>query len=189
MSRAARHRSGEIPAEVLVAAQANAPWAFERIYEFLAPRVTGYLRLRGAADPEGLANEVMLGVFQGLPSFEGDVEAFRSWVFTIAYRRVVDDRRRRSARPDTSELTEGHGAAPGGDVEHEALAQLEDERLRALIEELRPDQRDVLLLRLVADLSVEETAEAMGKRPGAVKMLQRRALAAIRRRLSVESVT
>lgn len=189
MAQGDRRRPTEIPEDVLGAARANAPWAFERIYAQLAGPVAGYLRLRGASDPDGLTNEVMLGVFRGLPTFEGDVAAFRSWVFTIAHRRLVDDRRRRAVRPTTSELDRGHGETAGGDVEEEALAQLEDEDLRALLGELTTDQREVVLLRVVADLSVDEVAGVLGKKPGAVKMLQRRGLAALRGRLGVEGVT
>jgi RNA polymerase sigma factor (sigma-70 family) len=174
--------------DVLVAARANAPWAFERLYSQLAPAVAGYLRMRGAVDADGLTNEVMLGVFRGLPSFEGDAERFRSWVFTIAHHRLVDDRRRQAVRVRTSEL-ENHHEPVGGDVEHEAVAGLQHDDVRALLDPLTVEQRDVILLRVVADLSVEEVATVLGKRPGAVKMLQRRALASLRRRLEREGVT
>lgn len=180
---------GEIVAGLLVAARADAPWAFERLYEQFAPAVAGYLRLRGATDPEGLTNEVMLGVFRGLPTFEGGTEQFRSWVFTIAHHRLVDERRRRSVRVETTELLDGRHEAPGGDVEQEALVGIEDAELRRLLEGLTEEQRDVVLLRVVADLSVEEVAGILGKRAGAVKMLQRRGLAALRRLLDAQAVT
>jgi RNA polymerase sigma-70 factor (ECF subfamily) len=71
------------------------PWAFERLYADLAPVVAGYLRVQGAAEPEDLTSEVFLGVFTGIDSFEDSETQFRSWVFTIAYSRLVDERRRR----------------------------------------------------------------------------------------------
>ena len=77
-------------AEVLAAAQANAGWAFRRLFDDLARPVVGYLRLQGAPDPDDLANEAFLGAFSNIDRFEGDEEAFRSWVFTIAHRRLVD---------------------------------------------------------------------------------------------------
>jgi len=85
--------------DVLVAAQAGAAWAFEVLYRDLAPSVTGYLRLHGAAEPDDLASETFIGVFTGLGGFSGDEAALRGWVFTIAHRRLVDDWRRRSRRP------------------------------------------------------------------------------------------
>ena len=179
----------EVFADVLVAAQANAPWAFERLYAEFAAAVAGYLRLRGEPDAEGLTNEVMLGVFRGLPEFEGDRDGFRSWVFTIAHHRLVDERRRRSARPKTSELASDLPERSGGDVEQEAFSRLGDQQVEMLLRGLTVDQREVVLLRVVADLSVDEVARILGKRPGAVKMLQRRGLDAMRRLLLSESVT
>ena len=61
-------------------------------------------------------------------------------------------------------------------------------RVHELLAELTPDQRDVMLLRVVADLTVEQVAEVVGKPPGAVKALQRRALAALRRLVEAEGV-
>lgn len=181
--------AGEVFEEVLVAARANAPWAFEELYTRFAPAVAGYLRMRGAADPEGLTNEAMLGVFRGLPSFEGDVAGFRSWLFTIAHRRLIDDRRRRSVRPQTDELLDERHEFLGGNVEQEAFSSLGHDRVEALLAELTEEQRDVVLLRVVADLSVDEVARVLDKRTGAIKMLQRRGLAALRRMLESEGVT
>ena len=191
MQRHTRGGLGEAAfADVLVAAKADAPWAFERLYDELAPAVAGFLRLRGAREPEDLTNEVMLGVFRGLGGFEGDAAAFRSWVFTIAHRRVIDERRRRAARLDTDgHIDTAEVTVSGGDVEQEALAGLGEIEVHGLLRELTEDQRDVLLLRIVADLSVAEVARVTGKEPGAVKMLQRRGLAALRRLLEREGVT
>ena len=62
------------------------------------------------------------------------------------------------------------------------------DRVRNLCEALSPDQRDVILLRLVSDLTVDAIAEALDKTPGAVKALQRRALAALRQVLQRQGV-
>jgi RNA polymerase sigma-70 factor (ECF subfamily) len=163
---------------VLFAARAGAEWAWERIYAELAPPVAGYLRAHGAADPEDLVGEVFLQVVRGLDRFSGPEPAFRAWVFTIAHRRLVDDLRRRSRRPvaPAEPATIELAAGEGGDVTEEAFAGLDLERVHEAIAGLPPDQRSVLLLRIVGDLTIEQIAEAVGKRPGAVKALQRRAL-------------
>lgn len=190
MSGARRSGSGEEAfASLLDAARANAPWAFERLYGHLAPAVAGYLRLHGAVDAEDLTNEVMLGVFRGLERFRGGESDFRSWVFTIAHHRLIDERRRRAARPVTHGPLNGHREEAGGDVEQEALAALSEERIGAVLDALTDEQRDVVLLRVVADLSVEDVAKVLGKQQGAVKMLQRRGLAALRRIIAAETVT
>lgn len=156
----------------------------------LAPAVAGYLRLQGSAEPEDLTNEVFLNAFTSIASFEGDEDRFRSWLFTIAHRRVIDERRRRARRPaladhDPAGMPEG----PAGDVEEEALRRLSVERVRQLCEGLAPDQRDVLLLRMVSGVPIEQAAEALGKSPTAVKALQRRAVTAIRRTFEREEVS
>ncbi|HEX2041902.1 MAG TPA: sigma-70 family RNA polymerase sigma factor [Acidimicrobiales bacterium] len=184
---------GEPFGSVLAAARTGAPWAFERLWQSLGPVVAGYLRLQGAPEPDDLTSEVFLSVFTSLGSFEGDEDRFRSWVFTIAHRRLVDDWRRRGRRPalaDGGEQAERRAAqAPGGDVEEEALRRLSEDRVRRICERLAPDQRDVILLRMVAGMSLEQTAEAVGKTTIAVKALQHRGVAALRRLLEREGVS
>jgi len=167
--------------EVLAAAQAGAGWAFEVLYRDLAPAVTGYLRLQGAAEPDDLASETFIGIFHGLAAFRGDEAGLRGWVFTIARRRLVDDWRRQGRRP----IPEGDGAdAPReysrGDVEEEALAVMSSRTVYELCARLPEDQRDVLLLRILADLTVEQVAAVLGGTAPGVKALQRRALATLR---------
>ena len=181
---------GEQFESVLLAAQVGAAWAFDVLYRDLAGPVTGYLRLQGADDPDDTASEVFLGVFRGLSRFEGDEAAFRSWVFSIAHRRLVDERRRRARRPQTTPIGVLDLEWTGGrDVEAQALAVLEAESLVRLCDRLSPDQRSVILLRLVADLSMEQVAKTLGKRAGAIKALQRRGLEALRRELAKEIST
>ena len=175
---------------VLSAARAGGEWAWARIYDDLAPVVLGYLRARGATEPNDVLGEVFLQVVRDLPGFEGDERAFRSWVFTIAHHRLLDDVRHRSRRPADPVPPEALDHTLGsGDVEQDALERLGVERVTELIGQLTRDQQDALLLRIVADLSVDEIARAMGKRPGAVKALQRRALATLRRSILKQGVS
>ena len=179
---------GEHLEQAIAGARAGSVSAFEQLYGTLAGPVAGYLRYHGMRDVEGLTNEVMAQVHRGLGSFEGDAKRFRAWVFTIAHHRMVDERRRASRRPVLLSTEAGdEGTEQGvGDVEQEALDALADERLRSLLDALSEDQRDVLLLRIVADLSLEEAAASLGKTVGAVKSLQHRGLASLRRLLEGE---
>jgi len=170
---------------VLQAARAEAEWAWAALYDGLQPSILGYLRAQRAADPEDLAGEVFLQIVRDLARFEGEERDFRAWAFTIAHHRLLDDRRGRGRRPEapaTDAVIERHG--PTGDVEVEALEALGTEHVRRLIDGLARDQRHVLLLRILGDLTIEEVARVVRKRPGAVKALQRRGLAALRRALS-----
>ena len=182
--------TGPVFDEVLAAARAGAAWAFEVLYRDLAPAVTGYLRLHGAPDPDDLASETFLDVFRGLAGFTGDEEGLRSWVFTIAHRRLVDDWRRRGRRP---QLADGGDElvpdAAGGDVEDDVLDRLGTETVHRLCAGLPADQRSVLLMRVLADLTVEQVAAAMGRSVGSVKALQRRGLRRLREELESAGVT
>ena len=183
-------RIGDEFGAVLEAAQGRAGWAFERLYRALAPVVAGYLRLQGSPEPDDVTNEVFLSAFGAIGSFRGDEDQFRSWLFTIAHRRLTDERRRLGRRPLIADRDlAGAPEAAGGDVEEDALRSLSLQRVHRLCDRLAPDQRDVLLLRMVSALSVEQTAEALGKSPTAVKALQRRALGAVRRIFEAEGVS
>lgn len=163
------------------------PCAFERLYADLAPSVSGYLRVQRASEPEDLTSEVFLGVFRGLAGFEGTESQFRSWVFTITHRRLQDERRRLARQPHVTVVATELASEPG-DVEREALESLGEQWVVGLCGRLSADQRTVLLLRVVADLTVEEVARITGKSMGAVKALQRRALDSLRRKLAKEGV-
>jgi RNA polymerase sigma factor (sigma-70 family) len=169
--------------DVLTAAQAGAGWAFEVLYRDLSPVVTGYLRLHGAAEPDDLASETFIGVFTGLAGFSGDEEALRSWVFTIAHRRLIDDWRKRSRRPQVTDDESDLALLPGGDAEDDALTRVGTEDVHRMCAGLPDDQRSVLLLRVLADLTVEQVAGVMGRSVGSVKALQRRGLRTLRDRL------
>lgn len=184
---------GDAFTPVLEAARSGEPWAFEVIYRDLAPAVLGYLRGQRAAEPEDLASDVFVGVVRGLPSFRGDEGGFRSWVFSIAHRRLVDERRRLARRRedavDPSVMSGPLAVSSVGDAEAEALDRIRQGWALRVLGLLTEDQRSVVLLRILADLSVEEVAGILGKRPGAVKTLQRRALASLARHLDREGVS
>ncbi len=171
---------------VLAAARTGEEWAWAEVYRDLAGPVTGYLASRGAAEPDDLASETFLQVARGLDSFEGDEGAFRSWVFVIAHRRMQDARRAATRRPQPAGVETDEalaGLRSSFDVEEEVVGGVADDRLSAALETLSGPQREVLALRVVGDLSVADTAAVMGKSPGAVKVLQHRALRALKEAL------
>ncbi len=175
--------SDETFASVLAAAQAGASWACTQLWSDHAPAVAAFAQARGSREPDDLTSEVFLAVFDRLATFRGDAEAFRSFVFSIAYRRLVDELRMRGRRGETVELVAEEDPRRASSAEDEATRRLGEHRALALIASLPADQRDVMMLRIVADLTVEQVAVVLDKRPGAVKALQRRALERLRKKL------
>lgn len=182
-------RSPEDFATRLEAAKSGREWAWADLYRDLAGPVTGYLASRGATEPEDLASETFLQVARNIQTFEGDETSFRSWVFVIAHRRLLDSRRALQRRPETTTLIESTTESTGGDVEDEALDLLISDEMKKAFEHLTDIQGDVLALRILGRLTLEETAQTLGKRVGAVKAAQRRGLIALQQWLDLEGVT
>ena len=152
------------------------------VYRALAPAVLGYLRSQRLADPEDVLGEVFHGVARDLPRFRGDQAALRRWVFTIAHHRLVDDQRKRARRCE-----EPRAALPEPPATPDANAV--DAELIEALNQLTADQRHVVTLRYVADLTLRDVARITGRRVGAVKALQARALANLRRLVEADTRT
>lgn len=173
----------------MAAAQAGADWAVAVLYRSLQPRLLRFLRAQAQIhDAEDIAAQTWLEVARALPRFVGDEDGFGAFVFTVARRRLADHRRAVRRRPldlvgDDALLT----LAEGGDTEDDALAHLGGEDAARRLAELLPsDQADVVLLRVVGGLSVDQVAELLGRRPGTVRVLQHRALKRLARQLGDE---
>jgi RNA polymerase sigma factor (sigma-70 family) len=159
----------------------------ESIYRELAPAVLGYLRGSGAAEPEDLLGDVFVAVVRGLPKCSDDEAALRRWVFTVAHHRLVDERRRAATRArDVTLETQPDPLVE--DCYDDVLNRLSASPAVRALASLTADQRAVVLLRDVADLSVADTAVVLGKNAGAVKTTHRRALAALGSRVRGEDV-
>lgn len=166
---------------VLTAAQAGAAWALRRLYDSLGPVVYGYARGQGATDPEGLVNDTFSKAFRKIGSFAGDAAAFRSWIFTIAHNALIDERRRLGRRVREAGVPpEDHHVGVVESAEDTALRGAEEAHVRHLLSHLADDQREVLTLRLLGDLTIVQIAEILGRSVGATKALQRRGLRRLR---------
>ena len=152
------------------------------VYRDLAPAVLGYLRSQRVGEPEDVLGEVFLHVARDLKrgKFKGDGAALRRWVFSIAHNRAMDDHRRRSR--DRSQLSDDVVDARIVDAPRDPV----DPELVEALAALSADQREVVLLRFVADLPIDAVARVTGRTPGAVKALQHRALENLRRAVSRE---
>jgi RNA polymerase sigma-70 factor (ECF subfamily) len=159
---------------------------FTTAYRRFSPAVLGYLRARGVEDAEAVTQDVFLALYPRLAEITGGVEGMRTLLFSIAHARVVDAHRARARAPQVVEYVPEEDLRTTGSAEDDALVGTAGVlgHLAALSEE----HREVLALRVVADLSLEATASVMQRSTGAVKQLQRRALLALRARVSAPEV-
>lgn len=151
--------------------------AWNQAVRALGGPLRAFLRFRGAVDVEDALGEVFLDVARNIDRFEGDWTSFRTWVFTIARRRVIDEHRYRNRRPiDPIDPETLIGAvAIGGNTEVDAMERLGTGWVMDLLDLLTPIQREVLMLRFVLGLSIREVAAVTGASATAVKANQRRA--------------
>lgn len=168
-------------ARVLRAAREGADWAWAELYDAYAGLVKGYLYSRRAPEPEDLTGEVFLKLVRSLDTFEGDEREFRSWLLTITHHTMIDAFRRRARhREDPTPSDKLRHLGPVSHSEPSAMEQLTTEELLEVLEVLTEEQREVLVMRLLAGLSTREIAEIVGKTRGAVKQLQWRAIERLR---------
>jgi RNA polymerase sigma-70 factor, ECF subfamily len=162
-------------ADVLDAARLGSEWAVGVLWRDLNPPLLRYLRTAAPEVAEDLASETWLEVARGLGHFQGGEEEFRAWMFTIARHRLIDWRRKTTRRrtEPVAWLPERPSAV---DTEEEALALIGTEEALALLSGLPPDQAEVLVLRVAAGLDANQVARVVGKKPGAVRVLQHRGL-------------
>ncbi len=154
--------------------------AFAAFYEAYAEAILRYCRVRisNAAEAEDAAATVFARAFAAWPP--ADAAAERAWLFTIAHNTVANHYRSQSARPPARSIDEAFDVPAREASPHEIAVQREEQQtLQAAITQLTPDQQEVIQLRL-AGLSGPEIADAKGRSPAAVKMLQFRAMQSLR---------
>lgn len=151
--------------------------SLEDAYRTIAPAVLGYYRSHGLAHAEDLVSDVFVSVARGLRRFRGDQVDLRRWVFAIARRRMIDHHRWRHVRRNTAS-----GDLPEQAVSHDSVAL--DVDLVDALDQLTTLQRDIVILRFVGDLPIDDVARIVRRSPGAVKAAQLRALTQLSDRLS-----
>ncbi len=174
---------------ILVAAKSGDESAVQCLYRDLNPALVRFLGAQAAGQGEDLAQEVWLAAAKGLPSFSGDEQGFRAWMFTIARRRLISHWRQDRRRPQrTTDPADAAELAARSDDEPDSRL-LADEAVMALVAGLPHDQAEIVLLRVVAGLDAETVGAIVGKRPGTVRVLQHRALRTLAEQFSSEAVT
>ena len=174
---------------VLAAAQQGDEEAFSALWLDGNLALLRYLRVIAPEFAEDIAAETWVGVIRGLDRFRGGEGAWRAWLFTTARRRVVDERRRRSRRPESpaAEVPEGHLAE--ADTADQALANLTAREAVAAVASLPPLQAEVIMLRVVAGMDTDAVARLLGRSPGAVRVAAHRGLRRLAQMMTEAGVT
>lgn len=175
---------------MIAGARSGDPRAVEELFREVQPRLLRFLRSQESVAADDLAAEVWLAVATGILRFDGDWPDFRAWVFAIARRRLADYRRtavrRRTDVVDVAAFDSHHAH---DSPENEALDKLSGQRAATLITSvLSGEQAEVLLLRVLADLDVDQVASIMRRSPNWVRVTQHRAVRNLANRLGPKIV-
>ena len=166
---------------IVDAARAGDEAALAELYNLYFPRVYRYIiaRMGNPYDAEDLTEEVFLRVLDAIERFQWREAPFSAWLFRIAHNAVISQRRKEGARGRSSPLSDAlpmNSQGPDEMVENRLIL---NEVMRTA-ETLPEAQRRVIGLRFAAGLTVAETAQAMGKGEGNVKVIQHKAIAKLR---------
>jgi RNA polymerase sigma-70 factor (ECF subfamily) len=172
--------------ELIKKAKQGDTHAFGDLYECHAPVIFRYLyaHLDSQMDAEDLTGEVFLKAWQSLPKYTERGVPFLAFLFRIA-RNVLVDHYRQSNRLESKSPDELDGYKAEGNAEPvETIGnQIEHQKILQVLNRLRPDYKSLLTLRFISELSPEETAQVMKRSVGAIRVLQHRALAALRQEI------
>jgi RNA polymerase sigma-70 factor (ECF subfamily) len=170
------------------------PAAVGRVLASIRPLVVRYCRARvgrqerSFASADDVAQEVCLAVLTALPSYRDQGRPFLAFVYGIASHKVADAHRAAARNRSTPIADVPDGPEPNAGPEERAMQGELSRQMKQLLDSLPDKQREIVVLRVVVGLSAEETAEAVGSTPGAVRVAQHRALARLRKTLSAEEV-
>lgn len=170
--------------ELVARAQRGDVEAVGAIYDRYVDRLYRFARFRlaDASDAEDLVQVVFLKMIDALPRYRSRGTPFGAWLFRIARNALIDARRVRRVHEPLQAAAESPSGARG--PEELAVVASDIRALESALGELTDDQREVIGYRFFAGLSPSEIAEVTGRREGAVRALQFRALGALRRHLS-----
>ena len=167
--------------------------AWEALYRRAYPRLLAYARRRLASDDAArdAVAETMARAVRGLDAYRGDGGGFDAWLSGIVRHVVLDVQRSAGRRPVTSMVGVAEPVSSAAGPEELLLGSYEAAAMRAAFSTLSAADQELLELRVVLGLSSDEVATVLGKRAGAVRMAQARALDRLRAALegAAEAVT
>jgi RNA polymerase sigma factor (sigma-70 family) len=163
-------------------ANLNDQEAISEIYETFFSPIYQFIRLRvdDKLFAEDIASDVFTKLIDTIGTRQGPRHSLRGWLFRVA-RNEIHRHYGKSRRFSSETLDEWLPAESDSDLELDFIRAMNVERARQALQMIGPDQQEVLILRFGEGLSLQETADIMGKSTSAVKSLQFRAVNALRR--------
>ncbi len=169
--------SGRDLDEMLDAARAGDESGMAELWHLLNPPVLRYLRVVVGQAAEDVASETWLQAARDIRGFRGDAAGFRVWLFRVARNRALEELRRTGRRrEDPAGLFAAPERPSRDDPAREAVERLATRQALRLIADLPANQAEAVMLRVVVGLDVTQTAEVLGKRPGAIRIAAMRGL-------------
>jgi RNA polymerase sigma-70 factor, ECF subfamily len=177
----------DIPTEDMLLSRASRgeQAAVTQIYELYFPSIYRFVRLQvgDLTVAEDIASEVFIKFMDTVGGRTGPRHSLRGWLFQVA-RNEINQHYGKVRQFPTETLDEWIPSASDHDPEIQFMQSIDRERAQQALRTLVPEQQEVLLLRFVESLSLQETADVMNKSASAIKSLQFRAIESLRRILS-----
>lgn len=158
--------------------------AFGSLYDHYQPMIYRFIAVKVGRreEAEDLTHQVFMSAWQNVKSYEHRGHPFSSWLYQIARNQIVDHYR--AKRNETSiDAIDPESFAVMATAEFALPAKLEMETVRRAMQKLKADYQDVIIMRFIEDLSLKETADALKKSEGAVKLMQHRAMRELKKLL------
>jgi len=156
--------------------------AFGELYSIYLDRIYRYVfyQVKDKMTAEDITEDVFIKAWKVIDSCKGRGETFSPWLYRIAHNQVIDILRSRRKQP----LAEMETADKGRGPELEVEGKLERQELLEMIAYLPEAQRQVIILKFFEGLDNFEIAQITGKKQGAIRVSQMRALSTLRKDLS-----
>jgi RNA polymerase sigma-70 factor (ECF subfamily) len=158
--------------------------AFGKLYDHYQPMIYRFvfIKVGHREEAEDITHQVFLQAWQNIRTYRHRGHPFGSWLYKIARNRVIDHYR--SRKDDVSLEAVENIKTTEEDSSAALLRRMEMEKVTKGIEKLKQEYQDIIIFRFVEDFSVRETADIIHKTEGAVKLIQHRAIEALKKEIN-----
>ena len=174
---------------LIIAAQSGDETALATLYDAYVDRIYRYIyyRVDNRQTAEDITGEVFLRLVEGLSSYQDREISILAWLYRIAHARLVDHYRRVNRAGDAQDI-DTLSLASDDDMDSMLMSNYRQEQVRHALKTLTEEQQQVIVMRFIEGLSLQETADLLGKTLGSVKVMQHRALSSLSRALAKKGI-